>query len=104
MIIRYLKRLIGYIKFGIKFSFSSKRSALILGVPMHNKIGDSAIMIAECDFLKKYAKKERIREISTCEFENYYKILKFIPCKRNTFFYKGGIWEMLGIRRNLLGN
>ena len=86
MIIRYFKRLIGYIKFGIKFLFPSKKIALILGVPIHNNIGDSAITIAEYDFLKKYAKKERIREISTCEFENYYKILKFIPCKRNTFF------------------
>lgn len=62
----------------------------ILGTPLHSNIGDSAIVLAEFAFLKKYLKSETIKEIAVNEYSEYKDITLHTLGRHDTICLLGG--------------
>lgn len=66
------KNMIDIFKFILPLRLHVKKNLFLIGTPDHSNIGDSAIAMAEIDFLKKSGVKEKfIKEITVDEYKKY---------------------------------
>lgn len=107
----YLKRCLEYLKFGASFVRPLTAKVYLIGTPTHGNMGDSAITIAEIEFIKRFQKKKYfIQEVTIEEYKKFWKIIKILIPKSAQIFLLGGgnmgdIWldeELL--RRHILCN
>ena len=90
---RYIiKRCFKYLNFGKSLLFPLGKKSFLIGTPLHGNMGDSAIEIAEKNFIKQFQTSKRIiKEISFKEYGEYWKILRvFIPKSAPIFLQGGG--------------
>lgn len=66
------------------------RKCHIIGTPLHSNIGDSAIVLAELAFLKRYVKSELIKEIAVNEYTEYGKVIPHVLGKHDALCLLGG--------------
>lgn len=66
------------------------RKCYIFGTPLHGNIGDSAIVLAEHAFLKKYLESESIKEITVNEYAEYRNIILHALGKHDAICLHGG--------------
>ena len=86
-----LNDITSFIKWFIYIKFPLKKKIFLLGTPDHNNIGDSAIVIAELNFLHKNFPKVVIKEITTFEYINNEKrIARFVGNKQLLCLHGGG--------------
>lgn len=79
----------GYVKFAFRLTFF--KNAYIFGIPEHRNIGDSAIIIAEKNFLTENGySSESIIEISTHQCLSIAKYPLLVSHRKNVFFFHGG--------------
>lgn len=62
----------------------------IVGTPLHSNIGDSAIVLTELAFLKRYAKSELIKEITVNEYTECGDIIHHALGKHDALCLHGG--------------
>lgn len=74
MPIRWIRYEFKKIRFINYLNAKSPKTIFLLGTPNHNNIGDSAIALAEVLFMKKCGFEPK--EITTNEFERYFKIVQ----------------------------
>ena len=72
--------------------YPAEKKCYLIGTPVHNNIGDGAIVLAELEFLKKVGIREKsIKEITVPEFYDYHKqIKKCVHPNASVFFHGGG--------------
>lgn len=88
-VLNKMKILHSYIRWGMKLRNLNKKKAYFFGIPTHSNIGDSAIVLAETEFLKTCGYK-RIVEITSQEYVSYRKCIKRLLPKKATIFLPGG--------------
>lgn len=66
------------------------RKHYIIGTPLHSNLGDSAIVLAELAFLKRYVKSELIKEITVHEYKEYEDIILRAIRKHDVLCLLGG--------------
>lgn len=88
-IIKKLKSIKSYIFWTKKLWFTGGKTAYIFGTPMHKNIGDSAILIAEREFLKKCG-YINVVEVSGDEYLGFRKCIRRLLPKNAALFLPGG--------------
>lgn len=89
-ILKKLKVIKKYINWAKKLWFLQGNTAYLIGTPVHNNIGDSAIVVAEKNFLKQCG-YTNISEVTVEEFWEYRKcISRLIPKNAPIFLHGGG--------------
>ena len=84
-----LKKLLKSIIYGLRIVFTtSNKTIFLLGVPLHNNIGDLAITIAEQNLLKKANYK--YFTVTTNEVRYYFRVLKLLLKKKTILLHGGG--------------
>lgn len=79
------------IKFALYLLFPVGKKVLLPGTPEHQNMGDSAIVIAQRNFLKKCGiSNNRIKEVSFSEYRKYCKLLKRLVDKNVLITQLGG--------------
>ena len=66
------------------------RKCFVFGTPCHSNIGDSAIVLAELAFLKRYLKSEPIKEITVHDYKAYKDIILHAIGKHDVLCLHGG--------------
>lgn len=99
MIIAYIKRkyraFLAYYHWYKRLNNSSSKTAFLIGTPTHINIGDSAITLAEIQFLKQNG-YENVLEITLQEYISYRKcIRRLIPHSADIFLMGGGFMGSL---------
>lgn len=71
--------------------FPLGKKVYVIGTPEHTNVGDSAIVLAEVNFLEKCGfSRERIKEITVNEYINESKLIKYCIDKRYLICWHGG--------------
>ena len=87
--IKKLRALHTYIYWLKKVRGSHKRCAYLFGVPTHANIGDSAIVVAEEQFLRKCG-YTKVVKITSLEYVNFRGCIKRLLPKNSDIFFPGG--------------
>lgn len=95
---KYIKKMIRYIMWCKQFRQEKDKCAYLFGTPTHTNIGDSAIIVAEKEFLKKCGYR-RIVEVTTREYEaEREEIKRALPRNADIYLPGGGnmgsLWPM----------
>ena len=84
-------QIITLIKRKMYYRLPLSRKAFVIGMPVHKNIGDSAIALAEVDFISKCGlPRESIKEITMEEYKQYLKIIKRSIGRKDIICLLGG--------------
>lgn len=106
MIISYIKRkyeiLFAYIHWYKTLRYRGFKNAYVIGTPTHANIGDSAIALAEIDFIRSKG-YDNIIEITLEEYISFRKCIRRMIPRKSVIFLLGGRFygEFMASRRNV---
>lgn len=85
-----VKTLSAYFSWAIRLYRFGKKTAYLLGTPIHENIGDAAIALAEIDFLKNNG-CDCVVEVTTSDMWEYSKCIgKLLPANSDVYLLGGG--------------